>query len=74
MSSFNDQVYLILAKAEAEGSLGYSSTANKILDIARVQYQASDENGKKAVIDKIEALKSEPGVKFPQNYVAALQS
>lgn len=74
MSSFNDQVYLILTKAEAEGALGASSTANKILDIARVEYQASDEGGRQKVIDKIESLKSEPGVKFPQNYMTLLQS
>ncbi|TKJ94813.1 hypothetical protein [Erwinia persicina] len=74
MNSFNDQVYLILTKAEAEGALGFSSTANKILDIAKVQYQSSDEKGKQEVVDKIESLKAQPGVSFPQNYLALLQS
>lgn len=68
MKSFNDKVYAILSGAEPNGLLGSSVTANKIIDAARSEYAGATESERKEIIDKIESLKSQPGVPFPPNY------
>lgn len=74
MQDFNKSVYLLLTKAEADGTLGASSTGNQILELAKQAYTQSDSAGKEAVLQKLLNLQREPGVKFPTNYLELLES
>ncbi|NBN75312.1 hypothetical protein [Proteus sp. G2615] len=68
MKSFNDEIYWVLSAAEPVG-INTSDTVEKILNVAKNHYQNGNESEKKAVIDKIESLKKEPLITFPENYL-----
>lgn len=68
MEELEKEIYLIVARAEAEGGVGNSATANKILKAAKT-FLSSNPSYKDKVIEKIEALKGEPGIGFPSNYL-----
>lgn len=68
MNNFNDEIYWILSAAEPVG-INTSDTVDKILNVAKVYYQNGNESEKKAIVDKIEHLKKEPKITFPENYL-----
>lgn len=72
MKDFNDGIYAILTKAEADGALGASVTANQIIELAKAKYKKANEAEKKEILQKFESLKKEPGVAFPEDYRAQL--
>lgn len=73
MKDFNDGIYAILTKAEADGTLGASVTANQIIELAKAKYKKASEAEKQQILQKFESLKKEPGVPFPENYRAQLE-
>ncbi|THD47979.1 hypothetical protein ERD95_14280 [Enterobacteriaceae bacterium ML5] len=66
MESINKEIQSILNKANAQGSLCSSATANGIMKAVKPFY--GDINNANFINQKIEALKSEPGIPFPTNY------
>lgn len=74
MKDFNDSIYKILTKAEAQGTLGASVTANQIFELAKARYKSASEEEKKQIIYKLEALEKEPGVKFQEHFQSSLES
>ncbi|WP_227719876.1 hypothetical protein [Yersinia proxima] len=66
MEELNQEIHTILTKAEYDGSIGSSNTANLILDAFKRRYH--DPIIAASAKDRIEALKKEPGVSFPANY------
>ncbi|MEQ5075829.1 hypothetical protein GKR56_17075 [Providencia alcalifaciens] len=69
MSGFKNDVYEILSKAESNGGLSSSATMNAILESAKVNYKNASDEGKKAIIERLEQLAKEHGMQLPTNYL-----
>lgn len=69
MSGFKNDLYEILSKAESNGGLSSSATMNAILESAKVNYKNASDEGKKAIIEKLERLTKEHGMQLPTNYL-----
>ena len=69
MSGFKNDVYEILSKAESNGGLSSSATMNAILESAKVNYKNASDEGKQAIIEKLEQLTKEHGMQLPTNYL-----
>ncbi|QPE18777.1 hypothetical protein [Moellerella wisconsensis] len=69
MSGFKNDVYEILSKAESNGALGSSATMNAILESAKANYKNTSDEGKKAIIEKLEQLAKTQGMQLPTNYL-----
>lgn len=74
MTDFSSEVYSVTSNAEAYGGLGGSALGNKVIEIAKKHYSTGSSSQRDAIINKIEALKKEPGISFPLNYRALLES
>ncbi len=74
MTDFSNEVYNVTRNAEAYGGLGSSALGNKVIEIAKKYYSTGSNSQREAIINKIEALKKEPGISFPLNYLALLES
>lgn len=66
MEELNQEIRVILTKAEFQGTLGATVTGNLILDAFKRHYH--DPVVVASAKERIEALKKEPGVSFPENY------
>ncbi|HHR5813667.1 TPA: hypothetical protein ACS78D_003681 [Providencia alcalifaciens] len=69
MSGFKNDLHEILNKAEFNGGIGSSATVNAILDSAKANYKNASDEGKKAIIGRLEQLAKEHGMQLPTNYL-----
>ncbi|MEL5454250.1 hypothetical protein G3M85_05185 [Serratia marcescens] len=67
MQDLEREIYDVLAKSEATVGLGSSETANKLIEVARPFYQKADHTGKYSIINRLNAMRKEPGIPFPEN-------
>lgn len=67
MQGLEIKIYDLLARAEATVGLGSSETANNLIEVAKPFYKAADESGKANVVNRLNALRDEPGVPLPEN-------
>lgn len=47
--------------------LGSSETANNLIEAAKPFYKAADESGRANVVNRLNALRDEPGGPLPEN-------
>lgn len=69
MSVFKNDLHEILNKAEFNGGIGSSATVNAILESAKANYKNASDEGKKAIIERLEQLAKEHGMQLPTNYL-----
>ncbi|TNV03548.1 hypothetical protein FH869_07810 [Providencia rettgeri] len=69
MSGFKNDLHEILNKAEFNGGIGSSATVNAILESAKANYKNASDEGKKAIIEKLEQPAKEYGMQLPTNYL-----
>ncbi|MEQ5724264.1 hypothetical protein ABN356_02795 [Providencia rettgeri] len=69
MSGFKNDLHEILNKAEFNGGIGSSATVNAILESAKANYKNTSDEGKKAIIERLEQLAKEHGMQLPTNYL-----
>ncbi|MGQ6493667.1 hypothetical protein [Serratia marcescens] len=67
MQELERKIYDVLAKSEATVGIGSSDTANKLIEAARPFYKQADRTGKSSIINRLNAMRKEPGVSFPEN-------
>lgn len=60
-------IYSVLSKNERVAGIGSSTTANEIMEGIKPYYQAANETERQALIERLNKLKSEPGVPIPPN-------
>ena len=63
-----------MIKNEAGAGVGSSATANQILKSIKPYYQKGSESDKKAILERLNKLKIEPGVSIPLNAEALLSN
>lgn len=69
MSGFKNDLHEILNKAEFNGGIGSSATVNAILESAKANYKNASDEGKKAIIERLEQLAKDHGMQLPTNYL-----
>lgn len=69
MSGFKKDLHEILNKAEFNGGIGSSATVNAILELAKANYKNASDEGKRAIIERLERLAKEHGMQLPTNYL-----
>lgn len=74
MTGFSDEVHSVMSNAESYGGLGGSALANKVIEIGKKYYSTGSDSQREAIVNKIEALKKEPGVPFPLNFRDLLEN
>lgn len=67
MQELERKIYDVLAKSEATVGIGSSDTANKLIEAARPFYKNADHIGKTSIINRLNSMRKEPGVPFPEN-------
>lgn len=67
MQDLERKIYDVLAKSEATVGLGSSETANKLIEVARPFYKIADHTGRYRIINRLNAMRKEPGIPFPEN-------
>ncbi len=72
MTDFSNEVYGVTANAEVYG--GLAGCGLIIIEIAKKYYSTGSHAQREAIVNKIEALKKEPGISFPLNYRVLLES
>ena len=67
MQELERKIYDVLAKSEATVGIGSSDTANKLIEAARPFYKNADQIGKTRIINRLNSMRKELGVPFPEN-------
>lgn len=67
-------IYSTMVKNERSGGVGSSATANEIIKGVKPYYQSANETEKKAIVEKLNKLKVEPGVPIPLNIEQLLKN
>ena len=73
MQELERKIYDVLAKSEVKGGLGSSETASNLINVARPFYAAADESGRKQIVNRLNALRKEPGIPLPDNLNSILE-
>ncbi|HGW3589816.1 TPA: hypothetical protein ACNH39_003292 [Serratia marcescens] len=74
MQDLERKIYDVLAKSEATVGIGSSDTANKLIEVSRPFYKQADHIGKSTIINRLNAMRKEPGIQFPENLDELLEN
>ncbi|MBV6691688.1 hypothetical protein [Serratia quinivorans] len=73
MKELERKIYDILARSESTVGSGSSDTANQLIEAARPFYKKADHTGKISIINRLNAMRKEPGVPLPENFGELLE-